>query len=76
MIVIKAGTDLTTPIVFKPQAYDLTLMFGAGNEPKTAAEFTAMFPDAPYVYDTGTIKHVQINGIKTTGFNAFDGEFE
>lgn len=34
----------------KPQFFDLTEMFGAGNEPKTVAEFRAKFPDDYYSY--------------------------
>lgn len=37
-------------IVFKPQLFDLTEMYGAGNEPKTAAEFKAKFPNELYPY--------------------------
>ena len=35
---------------FKPQLFDLTEMFGAGNEPKTVAEFKAKFPNDYYPY--------------------------
>lgn len=35
---------------FKPQFFDLTEMFGAGNEPKTVAEFKAKFPNDYYPY--------------------------
>lgn len=34
----------------KPQFFDLTEMFGAGNEPKTVAEFKAKFPNDYYPY--------------------------
>lgn len=37
-------------IVYKPQLFDLTEMFGSGNEPKTIAEFKAKFPDELYPY--------------------------
>ena len=37
-------------LVFKPQLYDLTEMFGSGNEPKTVAEFKQKFPDELYPY--------------------------
>lgn len=37
-------------VVFKPQLFDLTEMFGAGNEPKTVAEFKAKFPNDYYPY--------------------------
>lgn len=33
-----------------PQLFDLTEMFGAGNEPKTVAEFKAKFPNDYYPY--------------------------
>lgn len=37
-------------LVFKPQLFDLTEMFGPGNEPKTVAEFKQKFPDELYPY--------------------------
>lgn len=37
-------------IVYKPQLFDLTEMFGPGNEPKTVAEFKQKFPDELYPY--------------------------
>lgn len=37
-------------IVVRPQLFDLTEMFGAGNEPKTVAEFKAKFPNDYYPY--------------------------
>lgn len=37
-------------IVVHPQLFDLTEMFGAGNEPKTVAEFKAKFPNDYYPY--------------------------
>ena len=37
-------------LVFKPQLFDLTEMYGAGNEPKTVAEFKAKFPNDLYDY--------------------------
>lgn len=39
-------------IVYKPQLFDLTAIFGAGNEPKTVAEFKAKFPNELYDYRT------------------------
>ena len=37
-------------IVYKPQLFDLTEMYGAGNEPATVAEFKAKFPNDLYDY--------------------------
>lgn len=45
-------------LVFKPQFFDLTEMFGAGNEPTTPEEFRAMFPDDYYPYNDGELKSI------------------
>lgn len=37
-------------LITKPQLFDLTEMYGAGNEPKTVAEFKAKFPNDLYDY--------------------------
>lgn len=37
-------------IVYKPQLFDLTEMYGAGNEPATVDEFKAKFPNELYPY--------------------------
>ena len=55
---------------------DLTLMFGAGNEPETVEEFEAMFPEAYYEYNPGELVNVAASGIKTVGFNQWDEEWE
>lgn len=57
-------------LVFKPQLFDLTEMFGAGNEPKTVAEFKAKFPNDLYDYSprcwvTSYKTAVVVNGGKT-----------
>ena len=52
--------------------FDLTQMFGAGNEPSTVEEFKDMFPLDYYPYDEGTLLNVNPAGIKTVGFNAYD----
>ena len=49
-----------------PQLFDLTQMFGSGNEPTTVAEFERMFPASYYPYSTPTLKPVQIAGISST----------
>lgn len=48
-ICITVGTTVNN-LVFKPQLFDLTEMYGAGNEPKTVAEFKAKFPNELYDY--------------------------
>lgn len=50
---VVAGQEVD--ITFTPQAYDLTLMFGAGNEPSTVAEFEKMFPEVRYPYEKNSL---------------------
>lgn len=63
-------------------AYDLTLIYGAGNEPSTEAEFEADYlkwfgkPLSYEDYDAGSLKSVKMSGIKTTGQNQWDEEWE
>lgn len=55
--------------------YDLTLMFGAGNEPTTIEEFEARKPlGVTNEYNEGTIVSFQGGDIKSVGFNAFTAE--
>ena len=48
--------ETNVEVVFKPQLFDLTQMFGAGNEPSTPAEFWSYFENKVYDYDSGTTK--------------------
>ena len=74
------GYNLTDPSVnidFSVKnvvCFDLTQMFGSGNEPSTAAEFEAMFPEEYYDYNAGEIRSLDFDAIETIGFNQFDGE--
>lgn len=49
-IVVDIADVSDANLIFKPQLFDLTEMFGSGNEPKTVAEFKAKFPDELYPY--------------------------
>ena len=51
------------------QLFDLTLMFGAGNEPATATEFRTMFPKGYYEYNAGQLLSAKPSGMVTVGFN-------
>lgn len=52
--------------------HDLTLMFGAGNEPTTIEEFEARKPlGVTNEYNEGTIVSFQGGDVKSVGFNAF-----
>lgn len=45
--------------------FDLTLMFGAGNEPETVEEFKAMFPLPYYAYNEGELINNSAEAIET-----------
>lgn len=60
----------------KPQLFDLTQMFGEGNEPATVEEFEAMFPNEYYEYNVGELMSFDGKGVKSVGFNQWDEEWE
>lgn len=51
-IAVASGYTCTN-LVFKPQMFDLTQMFGAGNEPTTPEEFWSYFDHKLYPYNAG-----------------------
>lgn len=61
---------------------DLTLIYGAGNEPTTVEEFEADYerwfgkPLSYEEYDEGSLRPVLMQSVKTTGFNQWDEEWE
>ena len=55
----------------KPQFFDLTEMFGAGNEPTTPTEFRAMFPDDYYPYNVGELKSIAPTSVEASGVERF-----
>jgi hypothetical protein len=63
------GVTVTNEVVY-PQLIDLTLMFGAGNEPSTVEEFKAIFPDDYYAYSAGEIKSAGVNKIVSKDSNS------
>lgn len=52
--------------------FDLTKMFGAGNEPSTPEEFEALFPKDYYPYNEGTLMSIPVNEVVEQGRNLFD----
>ena len=56
--------------------FDLTQMFGAGNEPDTVEEFKALFPNEYYDYNAGELVSMTYNGLFANGFNQWDEEWE
>ena len=62
-----ANEYISLPLDGGIQVFDLTLMFGAGNEPSTFAEFEAMFPNDYYPHNTGTL--INVGGKVTLNWN-------
>ena len=54
------------------ECIDLTQMFGAGNEPATAAEFEKMFPLDYYDYNAGEVIPFAGQNLVTTGKNQYN----
>ena len=70
-------SGFTTGTVFndvkiKIQVFDLTQMFGTGNEPATVEEFEAMFPNDYYPYNEGEIVSAGVTEVVEQGKNLFD----
>ncbi|MGN0793617.1 MAG: collagen-like protein [Aristaeellaceae bacterium] len=63
-----------TELIFTPQMFDLTVMFGAGNEPSTVAEFRAMFPEAYYPYAEPNLTTFTSNEVRIQGRNLYSGK--
>ena len=59
--------DEKVPMIEKIEAYinyfDLTQMFGSGNEPSTTEEFEAMFPADYYPYNAGELMSAPVNEV-------------
>lgn len=57
-----------------PMLFDLTQMFGSGNEPSTPEEFEAMFPSDYYPYNSGELMSAPVNEVVEQGTNLLDIE--
>lgn len=71
-IKVVSGTTVSN-LTIKPQLFNLTLMFGLGNEPSTVEEFEAMFP-ADYSYNAGKLMSASVNEVVDQGKNLLDPE--
>lgn len=68
------GTAISN-VILRYQRFDLTDIFGAGNEPTTYEEFRQYYPDDYYPYCAPEIRSMRATGIETIGFNAFNGAY-
>lgn len=73
LLKIKQG-DVFDNVKIKSQLYDLTKMFGEGNEPTTIEEFNARKPIGidEYAYNEGELISNNVDEIKSVGFNVFN----
>lgn len=65
-VIVKNGATVNNVTIF-PQIYNLTAMYGAGNEPKTLADFRKDFPESYYPYSPIQTKNL-FDIRKYTGF--------
>lgn len=70
-LMVKSGATVNNLVIY-PQIYDLTAMFGAGNEPSTVEEFEKMFPADYYPYNAGEIVSAGTEEIVEQGRNLWD----
>lgn len=61
-------------VKLQPQIFDLTAMFGAGNEPTTVEEFEKIFPAAYYPYAAGEIVSAGVAEVVEQGKNLWNLE--
>lgn len=69
-IAFRVNSNITVDFSITPQIYDLTAMFGSGNEPASVEEFEKMFPDAYYQYNAGEIVSAGVTEV-AVGDNAY-----
>lgn len=71
-IAFRVNSNITVDFSITPQIYDLTAMFGAGNEPSTVEEFEKMFPNDYYQYNAGEIVSAGTEEIVEQGKNLWN----
>jgi hypothetical protein len=59
-------------ILYSAEIFDLTLMFGPGNEPSSVAEFQAMFPSIDPAYNAGELRSAGVTEAVSEGKNLFN----
>lgn len=59
-------------VTMRINLFDLTQMFGSGNEPSTPEEFEAMFSADYYPYNAGELMSAPVNEVVEQGRNLFD----
>lgn len=63
-------------VKLQPQIFNLTTMFGAGNEPASVEEFEKIFPAAYYSYNAGEVVSAGVAEVVEQGKNLWDEVWE
>ncbi|WP_418570714.1 hypothetical protein [Ruminococcus sp.] len=71
-IAFRVNSNITVDFSITPQIYDLTAMFGSGNEPASVEEFEKMFPADYYPYNAGEIVSAGTEEFVEHGRNLWD----
>lgn len=67
------GFSVNDTLQFKNvMALDLTLMFGAGNEPSTVNDFLALFPKAYYAYAYDPTSKTNVSAVNGDTYNSYN----
>lgn len=66
--------DTTVNFTAHLMLFDLTLMFGAGNEPSTVEEFQQQFPAPYYAFNQGSLLSAGVTEVKSVGRNLWNLE--
>lgn len=76
--IFTSGPFAMTVVIDQIKLIDLTQMFGAGYEPTTVEEFYQRIPKGIDInaYNEGEVVNMNVEGIKSVGFNAWDEEWE
>lgn len=76
-VFINSGTS-NLDFTVSPCIYDLTLIFGSGNEPSTVADALALLPALGQynAYDDGSLVDTELSGVKSVFVNIWDEEWE
>ena len=68
--------NTASAITWTPQLFDLTKMFGEGNEPATVEEFESIFPEDYYEYNRGTLLSMPVTEVVEQGRNLLRDYFK
>lgn len=76
--IFTSGPFAMTVVIDQIKLIDLTQMFGAGYEPTTVEEFYQRIPKGIDInaYNEGEVVNMNVEGIKSVGFNAWDEQWE